>query len=171
MRIYGFLILGFALFMGCASPARAENLPPAFVAPLMAWVEAKTNVHVPQLPVVTVSRQQMIAMIGNPNRQSALARALYVPGQVVVDDSFWDPTDIQAISFVVHELVHHAQLYRGIAYACNNTKEWEAYRLQNVYLAEHGLPPVVDDAWIARMARCDSSSPFYASNNRYSSGR
>jgi hypothetical protein len=113
--------------------------------------------------MVLVSRAAMEAKIGNPQRQAALARALYVPGEVDIDDQFWDPTDVKAISFLVHELVHHAQLYRGIAYACNNTKEWEAYKLQNLWLAEHGLPPVVDNSWIARMARCDSS-PFFASN-------
>ncbi|MBI3419326.1 MAG: hypothetical protein HY053_04250 [Proteobacteria bacterium] len=128
----------------------------------MAWVEAHTNVRVAYLPRVISSREAMVEKIGDPQRQSALARALYVPGEVVIDDQFWDPTDTRTISFLVHELVHHAQQYRGVAYACNNTKEWEAYRLQNLWLAERGLPPVVDDSWIAQMARCDSS-PFFGS--------
>jgi hypothetical protein len=165
MRIYGFLMLGFlVIFTSLAPNARASEITPSFIAPLMSWVEARTNTRVPNLPRVSVSRQLMVEKIGNPLRQSALARALYVPGHVVIDDSFWDPSDIRAVSFLVHELVHHAQMYRGVDYECNNTKEYEAYRLQNAWLAEHGLPPVVDESWIARMARCDSSSPFYASN-------
>jgi hypothetical protein len=140
---------------------RAETVSADFVAPLMKWVAAHTNVRVPSLPTVIASRELMVAKIGDPHRQSALARALYVPGQVVIDDSFWDPNDVQSVSFLVHELVHHAQLYRGIAYACNNTKEYEAYRLQNAWLAEHGESPVVDETWIAKMSRCDNGNAFF----------
>lgn len=161
MRIYGFLILVLALTLSV--PAKAESVVPyQFTARLMDWVVARTNVRVPELPYVIASRAAMIAKIGDPHRQNALARALYVPGQVVIDDEFWDPTDIRSISFLVHELVHHAQLYRGIAYACNNTKEYEAYRLQNQFLAEHGEAPVVDEEWISRMARCDGGNAFYS---------
>jgi hypothetical protein len=165
MRIYGFLIpLILLLVLPLPlSTLRAEtgNVPPSFIVPLMNWVVAHTNVRVPTIPTVLVSREAMVEKIGDPYRQSALARALYVPGEVVIDDTFWDPSDVRAVSFLVHELVHHAQLYRGIAYACNNTKEYEAYRLQNQYLAEHGEEPVVDEKWIATMARCDGSNAFF----------
>jgi hypothetical protein len=55
---------------------------------------------------------------------------------------------------LLHELVHHAQLYNGRHYACNNAKEWEAYTLQNAWLAEHDLPSAVSENWIAQMAQC-----------------
>src|SRR5262245_17077188 len=116
MRIYGFFILVILLTAAPLHPARADSVvSPSELVPLMNWVVAHTNVRVPTLPKVLVSREAMVAKIGDPHRQSALARALYVPGEVVIDDEFWDPSDIRSVSFLVHELVHHAQLYRGIA--------------------------------------------------------
>ncbi len=154
------VLFGLIIFMAAPQAARGDILSPTYVKPIMEWVEARTKVQVKTLPRVIVSRAAMVARIGNPLRQSALARALYVPGEVVIDDSFWDPDDVRAVSFLVHELVHHAQHARGVAYPCHKAKEWEAYRLQNLWLAEHGLPPIVNSRWITRMARCDSPSLF-----------
>lgn len=145
--------------------ARAEAgfVPVSFAAPLMQWVALKTGVAVPYLPRIAVSRDQMIALIGNPQRQAALARALYVPNMVVIDEAFWNPSDTRTVSFLVHELVHHAQLFSRKSYPCANAKEWEAYHLQNMWLAEHNLPPAVEENWIATMASCDQrASPALA---------
>ncbi|NDE90243.1 MAG: hypothetical protein EB059_03770 [Alphaproteobacteria bacterium] len=147
-----------------ASPLNAANeadsgaVPASFVAPLMQWVSARMSIPVTNLPIVYVSRERLIEKIGDPQRQAAqqaaIARALYVPGEVVMDDEFWDAGDARTVSFLVHELVHHAQLVGGRPYACNNAKEWEAYKLQNMWLAEHGLPSAVDERWIAHMSNC-----------------
>jgi hypothetical protein len=128
----------------------------------MQWVAIRMNTKVPYLPKITVSRNQMVALIGNPQRQSALARALYVPNLVVIDEHFWNDRDTRTVSFLVHELVHHAQQFNGRKYACSNAKEWEAYNLQNQWLAEHNLPPAVDEAWVATMANCNTQSPALA---------
>ena len=140
-----------------AVPLRAETtlVPPSIVAPLMQWVSVRMSVPVAALPAVYASRERMIQKIGDPQRQSALARALYVPGEVVIDDQFWDAGDTRVVSFLVHELVHHAQLASGRSYACHNAKEWEAYKLQNLWLAEHGLPAAVEEKWITTMADCN----------------
>jgi hypothetical protein len=153
-----FLWIFYALFM-FAAPLRAETtlVPSSFVAPLMQWVSVRMSVPVQALPAVYASRERMIERIGDPQRQSALARALYVPGEVVIDDQFWDASDLRVVSFLVHELVHHAQLASGRSYACHNAKEWEAYKLQNLWLAEHGLPPAVEEKWIAHMSDCNVS--------------
>ena len=151
-----FLCIFYALFM-FAVPLRAETtlVPPSFVAPLMQWVSVRMSVPVNALPAVYASRERMVQRIGDPQRQSALARALYVPGEVVIDDQFWDASEPRVVSFLVHELVHHAQLASGRSYACHNAKEWEAYKLQNLWLSEHGLPPAVEEKWIATMADCN----------------
>lgn len=140
-----------------AVPLRAETtvVPPSFVAPLMQWVSVRMSVPVNALPMVVASRERMVEKIGDPQRQSALARALYVPGEVVIDDQFWDASEPRVVSFLVHELVHHAQYASGRSYACHNAKEWEAYKLQNMWLAEHGLPAAVEEKWIATMADCN----------------
>jgi hypothetical protein len=132
----------------------AETVPVTFVAPLMQWVADRVAVPISALPIVYISHARMVEKMGNPQRQSALARALYVPNEVVIDDEFWDAHDTRTISFLVHELVHHAQYVSGRPYVCNNAKEWEAYKLQNQWLAEHGLPPAVEESWINQMASC-----------------
>lgn len=151
------LCIFYVVLLLISAPLRAEPsvVPAQFVAPLMQWVSVRMSIPVTNLPEVVASREQMIAKIGDPQRQSALARALYVPGEVVIDDEFWDASDTRTVSFLVHELVHHAQLVSGRSYACHNAKEWEAYKLQNMWLAEHGLPPAVEEKWIARMADCN----------------
>ncbi len=151
------LCIFYVVFFLISAPLRAEPsvIPAQFVAPLMQWVSVRMSIPVARLPLVVASRERMIAKIGDPQRQSALARALYVPGEVVIDDEFWDASEPRTVSFLVHELVHHAQLASGRSYACHNAKEWEAYKLQNMWLAEHGLPPAVEEMWIARMADCN----------------
>lgn len=156
MRLFFILCLVFGAVLSGPPAAHAASyqLSEQSVQPLMQWVAARTGVSISRLPRVIISRDDMVARIGNPMRQSALARALYVPGEVVIDDEFWDSSDIRTVSFLVHELVHHAQYLSKRAYACSNAKELEAYRLQNIWLAEQGEPPAVDESFIARMADC-----------------
>jgi hypothetical protein len=150
------LTLVFMLALFPAAPASSEeaNISPQLTASLMNWVSAHTGIRVNYLPRVIASRQAMVQRIGDPLRNAALARALYVPDLVVVDDEFWDEDDIRTQSFLLHELVHHAQYISGRVYPCQKAKEWEAYHLQNLWLAERGLPPAVEESWIARMAQC-----------------
>jgi hypothetical protein len=135
--------------------AETGEISPQITVPLMSWVAANMGINVGYMPNVVASRELMMSKIGNPMRQSALARALYVPDLVVIDDAFWNAADLRVQSFLVHELVHHAQYVSGRLYVCQRAKEWEAYHLQNLWLAQHGLPPAVDERWIARMALCE----------------
>jgi hypothetical protein len=166
-RIFLFIFITFLT----ASPLHAQTyaaqvptVPASFVAPLMQWVSMRMSVPVQSLPIVFVSRARLVEKIGDPlrqaARQAAVARALYVPGEVVIDDEFWDESDTRTISFLVHELVHHAQLVSGRPYACQNAKEWEAYKLQNMWLSENGLAPAVDEKWIAHMSDCGQNYVF-----------
>lgn len=155
--LYGIILL--MLFLTLAGGQNAAAAPgeisPQITVPMMQWVAAYTGVNVATIPDIVASRELLVSKIGHPQRQSALARALYVPNLVVIDDEFWNAADIRVQSFLVHELVHHAQYVSGRVYACHRAKEWEAYRLQNLWLAQHGLPPAVDEGWIAQMAQCE----------------
>lgn len=50
----------------------------------------------------------------------------------------WDAHDPQDVSVLLHELVHHRQATARHWY-CDNAKEWDAYKLQDRWLAELGL--------------------------------
>jgi hypothetical protein len=149
-----FLLAACLTVAAPASLKAEETIPNAFMRPLMNWIGESMGVRVAQLPRATVSLERMLGEIGHPQRQSALARAMYIPGQIIIDDTFWDPGDQRKVSFLLHELVHHAQYVTRRRYPCARAKEWEAYRLQNLWLIERGLPPAVDEEFIARMASC-----------------
>lgn len=159
MRLSIFSLITLVICLaGMPVQAHAETRVVSYdvTRPLMEWVTAHTGIFVKYVPAVFVSRQMMMAKIGDPQRNAAMARALYVPNQVVIDDEFWDESDTRTVSFLLHELVHHAQYVSGRKYPCNNAKEWEAYRLQNMWLQEQGLDPAVDEDWIAHMADCNN---------------
>ena len=58
---------------------------------------------------------------------------------------------------LVHELVHILQNDSGRRYACANQREAEAYALQNRFLEDHDLPPVMDTESLMRLHNCAPS--------------
>lgn len=56
-------------------------------------------------------------------------------------------------SVLLHELVHAAQM-RGPPFPCTAAMEWDAYRLQEAYLAERGIDPGFNWFAIHMLSRC-----------------
>jgi len=81
-------------------------------------------------------------------------QAAYVPGMVLVDNNSWDADEATQISLLVHELVHHTQLFAKRSWACGDAREGQAYTLQNQWLEEQGHYPFVKASWISRMSSC-----------------
>lgn len=67
----------------------------------------------------------------------------------------WDITAPRAISILLHELVHAAQ-FDSLEWDCSQAAEWQAYRLQAVWLAEQGMVAGFDWADIALRSLCPS---------------
>ncbi len=65
----------------------------------------------------------------------------------------WSANDAMDVSRLLHELVHDVQfLNRG--WDCPQETEWDAYKLQEAWLAERGIDPGFDWLWIYFHARC-----------------
>lgn len=150
-----------ALFLDFPLPAQAEvedgaHVDPAIVESLMFWVEKELGVKVPVPPQVIASRKSFDKIIGRMEaRYAGRPQSIYVPGKVYMDSSRWDPEDYVQISLLVHELVHHAQMFMpGRAWACQREKEILAYNLQNKWLEQNGHYPFANDAWIKRVSSC-----------------
>jgi hypothetical protein len=124
--------------------------------PLASWVEQATHVKMRALPIAMASGVRLKTMIGLKGSQQARSLAAYLPGQIVVNNIIWDPESIRSQSYLLHELVHHAQLLSGKRYPCTAAKEREAYMLQNQWLKEHGEDEAVDQDWIDDKATCKS---------------
>jgi hypothetical protein len=132
----------------------------ALVNELLAWVVVQSGYNPPAPPVVIASREKFVQLMRRTGGRMGGARAMYIPGMVVLDNHHWDAQDPMQLSLLVHDLVHHAQLFSGNAYPCRAAKEFEAYTLQNKWLAEHGAGFFASDAWIERMSQCPENAPL-----------
>ncbi|MDD5587328.1 MAG: hypothetical protein PHY92_10325 [Alphaproteobacteria bacterium] len=157
LRIFWF----FALILDFPLPAQAEvedgtHIDPAFIAPLMQWVENELGVQVPVMPRVIASRShfdKVLARMGN--RFAGRPQSVYIPGTVYMDSLSWDPEDSTQLSLLVHELVHHAQMFmRDKVWPCSQAKETLAYTLQNRWLEQNDHSPFVNVAWVERVSSC-----------------
>ncbi len=150
----------FGIFLVVSSSAYAQqamfNLP---VSPeLIAFVSTHTGVNLPndiQIGVIDNSSQILdykpvwtqgivLAAAG-----VEVAGKIYLPVRSVVhlqEDKY------RAI--VVHELTHIAQDRGHRHFACTSQREAQAYEIQNVFLAQNGLPPAMDDDALAEMQHC-----------------
>lgn len=140
-------------------------ISPSEMAPLAAWVSNATHVKIVNPPIATASGRILKTALGLEGAQQARSRAAYLPGQIIINNIIWDPESLTSQSYIVHELVHHAQLLSGRSYPCHEAKEREAYTLQNQWLVEHGEDPIVTQEWIDKMASCGSHGDQVASND------
>lgn len=99
------------------------------------WVQAKLGVSgLPMPPMVMAGN--ILPVLG----RSHDVRGLSFGRVVVLDERDHDDADLIQRSMVLHELVHQAQYAMGLS-GCG--LERDAYRLQNEWLAERGLPAYV----------------------------
>jgi hypothetical protein len=154
------LIWFFAFLLDFPLPVQAEvedgtHIDPAIVQPLMGWVESQLGVKVPSLPQVMASHSRFARVLGRMEANFAgRPQSAYVPGTIYLDNNRWDPGDSTQLSLLVHELVHHAQLFMRTPWPCHQAKETQAYTLQNKWLEQQGHSPFVNAAWIERVASC-----------------
>ncbi|HUY69239.1 MAG TPA: DUF6647 family protein [Alphaproteobacteria bacterium] len=165
MKISTITLLAFTMLAmaNCADGGETADgtpIPATTVQPLAQWVEQQTDVKMPALPIVVASEQDLRHSLGLDAVQQARAVAAYIPGRVYIDNLVWDPNSVVSESYLVHELVHHAQLFDGKTYPCHAAKEREAYTLQNKWLAEHGEGPVVTESWIDRISSCSTGNDY-----------
>lgn len=132
------------------------------IRPYAEWVEENMNIHMVSLPITTASGHRLKTALGLHGVQQARAAAAYLPGQIVINNMIWDADSPVAQSYLVHELVHHAQLLSRKQYPCHAAKEREAYMMQNQWLTEHGESPIVSQEWIDKVSSCDSSNYYEA---------
>ncbi|MBI3419289.1 MAG: hypothetical protein HY053_04060 [Proteobacteria bacterium] len=149
------------LLMVLALPTRMEAAVPDgtrisndTLRPMAKWVENATHIKISTLPIVVASGIRLKTSLGLQGIQQARSIAAYLPGQIIINNIIWDPDSLRSQSYIVHEMVHHAQLLGGKSYPCNNAKEREAYLLQNRWLEEHGEDAIVSASWIDEMSTC-----------------
>lgn len=137
-----------------AAVADGTLIPPKMLKPLARWVEKTSGLRLRNLPLALASNDMLKNSLGLEGVQKARSLGAYLPGRIIISNALWDPQSLSAQSYVVHELVHHAQLLSRKKYACDEQKEEQAYRLQNMWLVQHGESPLYDDGFIAQLSIC-----------------
>lgn len=150
----GLLSLGVVSGGAHAEVPDGTKVDAALVGSLLGWIEKQTGYRAPNQPSVVASQEKFQMVMNMNGVHYADARAMYIPGMVILDNEAWEADDPVQLSLLVHELVHHAQLFSKRKYACSDAKEYEAYIIQNQWLEAHGQKPFASQAWIDEMSTC-----------------
>ncbi|MBN2906338.1 MAG: hypothetical protein JXJ18_06500 [Rhodobacteraceae bacterium] len=146
----------------CARPDGAipqTPVPAALVRDLLVWIGQATGYDVadslaspPQIGFCQtgdwVDYEQTRVLVEEH------LRAVYDwPNRRVLLVAPWAPDDPRDVSILLHELVHHVQLANR-TWECLQAPEWEAYKLQERWLAERGIEAGFDWLQIYFLSRC-----------------
>jgi hypothetical protein len=88
----------------------------------------------------------------------ALRAAFDLPARRILIVLPWSPDGLIDRSILLHELIHDVQLHSR-EWDCLGAPEWEAYRLQDLWLQEHGVILPFDWPAIRRLSECPSGEP------------
>lgn len=128
-------------------------------AELLTWIAAQSDLKVeavladpPSIRFCQVG-EEVHYEGGDIQVHARLKGAYDVEHNVIYLVSPWSGAEILDRSVLLHELVHATQL-QGPPPECDAALEWEAYRLQEAYLAEHGIDPGFDWFAIHMLSRC-----------------
>ncbi|MEM6677597.1 MAG: DUF6647 family protein [Pseudomonadota bacterium] len=89
--------------------------------------------------IVFIDAEDARAMRASSGRLNGRLRGLYAETSATIYlVRPWDAYDPHDASVLLHELVHHRQATARHWY-CDNAKEWDAYKLQERWLADLGL--------------------------------
>lgn len=136
-------------------------LPAGTTAKLVRWIEAHSPYANNDLspPEILICRAGEV--IAYESRSVIVSRQLRAAYDVANDRIFlvapWSVDDPRDLSSLVHELVHHFQ-FDARKWRCPQATEPEAYRLQQLWLAEHGIDAGFDWIQIHVKARCPNDA-------------
>ena len=88
----------------------------------------------------------------------ALRAAFDLPARRIHIVLPWSPDGLIDRSILLHELIHDVQLHNR-DWDCLGAPEWEAYRLQDLWLQEHGVILPFDWPAIRHLSECPSEEP------------
>ena len=137
-------------------PAR---VPASLIAELLDWIAAATAYDVtstradPPQTTFCQAGDTIPYESGTTLVDDALNGAYDLANRRIILVRPWDPDDPGDRSVLLHELIHHVQLAnRG--FECLQQPEWEAYKLQEAYLAEHDIASEFDWLQIYFLSKC-----------------
>jgi len=145
---------------GAIRPLDADNvIENAVVVELLTWIEAHTDYDVSaslaEPPSIGFCRHgDVIDYEGQSlNVDPDLGGAYDMERRHIYLAQPWDASNVRNLGTLLHELIHDVQ-YRNRDWPCWQKTEWEAYKLQESWLAEKGLSAGFDWALILMLSHC-----------------
>jgi len=136
---------GLAALVLLAAPAYAADPAPAEIwriaRGLDHWLDRASDYPARADPpgIAFIDAEDAHAMRERSGRFDGRLRGLYAEttGTIYLVRP-WDARDPRDVSVLLHELVHHRQVGARHWY-CDSAKEWDAYKLQERWLAQLGI--------------------------------
>ncbi|SPH16762.1 hypothetical protein DEA8626_00273 [Defluviimonas aquaemixtae] len=136
------------------------DLPdPELVDSLIIWIGKNTDYNIaaaradpPRLSFSNVG--EVIVYEGRSVMVADDLRGAYdLPGRHIYLVLPWYSGDPLDVARLLHEIAHDVQ-YSNRPWPCPARAEWEAYKLQEAWLAERGIPADFNWIWIHLRSRC-----------------
>lgn len=139
-------------FLLAASFAQAEPVEPGQLELARKYVQMEMHMSTLSTPNVDQTEEDWARAMKNLPVGEARPVARYLPGLLIIAPYFkaeWE------MPWLIHEMVHHAQLYSGRSYSCVAAKEREAYEIQNKFSVQFGYQgTTVSETFIEAHSRC-----------------
>jgi hypothetical protein len=143
----------------CAPGDGAPHLPAGLLDDLVGWIALHTMYDVgatwrdpPEIVFCAVG--EIIAYEGRDLLVDPALRAAYdLPARRIHLVEPWSADGLVDRSILLHELIHDVQLLNR-DWDCLAAPEWEAYRLQDLWLQEQGVILPFDWPAIRRLSQC-----------------
>ncbi len=164
--------LTLALFMraarGCAPETNDEMSHPASIEALIGpavyhamldWIAGNTSYDIKKLNAdpPTIHFSDVGSVISYQGQSLIVDRRLSAAYDSQANRIYlkrpWSAADTSDLSTLLHELVHALQL-SSRAWPCANATEWQAYKLQEAWLQDHGVEPTFDWLKILISSQC-----------------
>ncbi len=129
----------------------------ATVAELESWLDANTDLPRGEAPPARIALIEAGAAVPHDGRMTRVGdtvRGLYDERSAtiyLIRPWFGDTATDRGT--LLHELVHHRQVEAQHWY-CGRAMEWDAYRIQEAYLRDHGETAGFNWAWVALLSSC-----------------
>ena len=152
------LALTFVILLpvACSSPGE-QGAMKVLVQEYLLWIRAETGLVVPPPPtIVFVSAEKMRERAGG----SYSAMAIYANDTVTIYlPANWNRREMYHRAMLLHELVHHVQIFNQVPVRCAAEREWQAYSLTLNWLSRQGVedPYAVlnlDELTVAILSAC-----------------